>query len=547
MVAIRDTVYTPNSIQPGAKVSDRRQKFWGWGWEGEGATEDEIAQLKGVYGDMLGISSFPDTPAPSVEDFKLFTPHLSPPAALEPICESNPHTRLVHAMGKSLPDAVRMFDRQVPNIPDVVAFPETDEQVLAVMDWASEVGAAIIPFGGGSAVVGGVEPNVGGEFSGVVTLSTKRMAGVIEVDKTSRAARVRGGSNVPGIEAALKPHGLTLRHYPQSFSMATLGGMIATRSGGHFAMLYTHIDDFVESVRTVTPAGVMESRRLPGSGAGPSPDRFIMGSEGSLGVITEAWMRLQHRPKFRANAAAMFENFHDAAEAVRAVSQSGLNAANCRLVDATECQVNGVNDGSAHLLVLGLESAHLDVDPAMAKGRQMVADFGGTVDDSDQAMDTISRWRTAFIRMPFFREITVPWGVICDTFETAITWDKFPDFHRSVITATHAAIREATGADGLVTCRFTHVYPDGPAPYFTFHAKGDRPRMIDQWRIIKKAASDAVIDHGGTITHHHAVGRDHQPWYERQRPPLFGTAYSAAKDVLDPSGIMNPGVLLDRQ
>ncbi len=527
-------------------MSDRRLKFWGWGWEGEGATDAEIAQLKRVYGDLLGMDGFADAPAPSVDEFDLPAPRLSPPAALQPICENDPHTRLVHAMGKSLPDAVRMFDRHAPNVPDVVAYPETDEQVLAVLDWAAEVGAAVIPFGGGSSVVGGVEPVVGDEFSGVVTVSTVRMAGIIEVDETSRAARIRGGSGVPFIEAALKPHGLTLRHYPQSFPMATLGGMIATRSGGHFAMLYTHIDDFVESVRTVTPAGVMESRRLPGSGAGPSPDRLMIGSEGALGVITEAWMRLQDRPKFRANAAATFENFDDAADAVRAVAQSGLNPANCRLVDAAECGINGVNDGTAHLLVLGFESAHVDVAPAMARAKQLVADHGGIVDDGEEAMGAVSRWRTAFIRMPFFREVTAPWGVINDTFETAITWDRFPELHRNVMTATRAAIREATGADGLVTCRFTHVYADGPAPYFSFHAKGDRSRMIDQWRIIKQAASDAVIDHGGTITHHHAVGRDHQPWYERQRPPLFGAAFSAAKSVLDPSGIMNPGVLLDR-
>ena len=282
--------------------------------------------------------------------------------------------------GKSLPDAVRMFDRQAPNIPDVVAFPETDEQVLAVMDWASEVGAAVIPFGGGSSVVGGVEPIVGGDFSGVVTLSTKRMAGVIEVDETSRAARVRGGSSVPNIEAALKPHGLTLRHYPQSFSMATLGGMIATRSGGHFAMLYTHIDDFVESVRTVTPAGVMESRRLPGSGAGPSPDRLIMGSEGSLGVITEAWMRLQDRPTYRASASIRFtgpDGFLRGAEAVRALVQSGLGPTNCRLLDAGEALQSGAAAGDAAVLVLGFESADHGLEAWMKRATEICADAGG--------------------------------------------------------------------------------------------------------------------------------------------------------------------------
>ncbi len=525
-------------------MTEGRLKFWGWGWEGEGATAEEVATLKRRYGAALGIDSFPDAPPPREDEFDLPAPRLRPPPALEAICAADPHTRLVHAMGKSLPDAVRMFDRQAPHVPDVVAFPENDEQVLAVMDWAADAGAALIPFGGGSSVVAGVEPDIGDGYKGAITLSTVRMAGVVEIDRTSRAARIRGGTRVPDLEAALKPHGLTLRHFPQSFPMATVGGMIATRSGGHFAMLYTHIDDFVESTRTVTPAGAMESRRLPGSGAGPSPDRFVIGSEGSVGVITEAWLRLQDKPVFRANAAATFVDFHKAAEAVRAVAQSGLNPANCRLVDGEECRINGVSDDGRHLLVLGFESAHADVAPAMARAKELVQDHGGLADDSGHAEGAVGRWRNTFIRMPYFREVITPWGVLNDTFETSITWDRFPDFHRNVMAATRAAIREATGRDGIVTCRFTHVYPDGPAPYFTLHCKADRARMIDRWTPIKQAASDAVIDNGGTITHHHAVGRDHQPWYERQRPDLFGSAYGAAKRALDPAGIMNPGVIV---
>jgi alkyldihydroxyacetonephosphate synthase len=346
------------------------------------------------------------------------------------------------------------------------------------------------------------------------------------------------------MEEALGKAGLTLRHFPQSFQMATLGGMIATRSGGHFATLYTHIDDFVESVRLVTPAGAMESRRLPGSGAGPSPDRLAIGSEGSLGIITEAWMRLQDKPRFRAGAAIAFADFMKAAEAVRALAQSGLNPANCRLVDANECKVNGVNDGSAHLLVLGFESAHVDVSAPMARALEIVRDHGGRIDPSGNTEGAVGAWRNAFIRMPYFREVITPWAVINDTFETAITWERFPAFHRAIMAATEGAIAAATGRKGLVTCRFTHVYPDGPAPYYSFHAKGERRALLKQWMAIKKAASDAVIANGGTITHHHAVGRDHMKWYERQRPKLFGAALAAAKAALDPAGVMNPGVIV---
>jgi alkyldihydroxyacetonephosphate synthase len=345
----------------------------------------------------------------------------------------------------------------------------------------------------------------------------------------------------PALERALKPHGLTLRHFPQSFEFSTVGGWIATRSGGHFATLYTHIDDFVESLRSVIPTGVMESRRLPGSGAGPSPDRLMIGSEGALGVITEAWLRLQDRPTFRAGAALAFDDFPTGARAVRAVAQAGLYPSNLRLVDASECLVNGVNDGSHALLVLAFESADHPVDAWQARALEAARDHGGRLLADDRETEA---WRTAFIRMPYAREVQVPAGIIGDTFETAITWDRFEAFHAEVKRATEAAIRAATGRPGVVTCRFTHVYPDGPAPYYTFHALGRQDALLEAWRHIKQQASDALIEGGGTITHHHAVGRDHMPWYQQQRPALFGAALAAAKAALDPAGILNPGVLV---
>ena len=216
---------------------------------------------------------------------------------------------------------MRAFARDFKNAPDLVALPRRS-RVAAVLEWASGARVAVIPFGGGSSVVGGVEP-ASASLCRRGQPRHGRLDRVLEVDATSRAARIEGGIRGPAIEAALKPHGLAIRHYPQSFEFSTLGGWIATRSGGHFATLYTHIDDFVESIRTVTPAGVMESRRLPGSGAGPSPDRMMIGSEGALGVITEAWMRLQGRPRFRADAVFGFPDFFAAARAVRAVAQAG--------------------------------------------------------------------------------------------------------------------------------------------------------------------------------------------------------------------------------
>jgi alkyldihydroxyacetonephosphate synthase len=518
-----------------------RWKFWGWGYEGSGLAPDEERRLLQSYADRFGLEGAAPRPAPSVDHVALRPARLEPPAHLAHLCSTEPHERLVHTYGKSFPEAVRIFAHDFNNAPDVVTRPDSEDDVIALLEWAADARAAVIPFGAGSSVVGGVEPAVGDGFAGTVSLDLQGLDQVLEVDRTSRAARIQGGILGPTLETALKPHGLTLRHFPQSFECSTLGGWIATRSGGHFATLYTHIDDLVESLRVVTPAGVLQSRRLPGSGAGPSPDRLMIGSEGALGVITEAWMRLQERPTFRAGAAVAFSDFLAGAQAVRAVGQAGLFPSNLRLVDAAECAVNGVNDGSWALLVLAFESADHPVDAWQSRALQLVQDHGGRVLPDASAAEA---WRTAFIRMPYQREVLVPRDLIVDTFETAITWDRLEAFHERVKSATEQAISEATGRPGLVTCRFTHVYPDGAAPYFSFHAAGRAGALIEQWRHIKERASDAVIEGGGTITHHHAVGRDHMPWYERQRPALFGAALAAAKRALDPAGILNPGVLV---
>jgi alkyldihydroxyacetonephosphate synthase len=302
----------------------------------------------------------------------------------------------------------------------------------------------------------------------------------------------------------------------------------------------------------VTPSGIMESRRLPGSGAGPAPDRLVMGSEGILGIVTEAWMRLQDRPKFRAGASVRFAEMSAAARAVRALSQSGLDPTNCRLLDEDEVAFNQVGDRKSPTLILAFESADHDVSAWMARALELARDHGGTVDDGEEksgGSDAASVWRNAFIRMPLWRDSMIGMGIIMDTFETAITWHRFEDFYRDVKHQAAAAIRKATGRAATVSCRFTHVYPDGPAPYFTYAVLGsgsnDFKTVLARWVEIKRACNEIVTRLGGTITHHHAVGRDHRPWYDRQRPAPFAAALRAAKAELDPGAILNPGVLID--
>ncbi|MGX7744828.1 FAD-binding oxidoreductase [Rhodopseudomonas parapalustris] len=527
-----------------------RLKHYGWGREGEGMTEAEQAFVLGRYQAKFGRDSFETVEVAKLDDITLHEPRIVPPKSLSEICAVDAYHRAAHAYGKSYPDYVRGMLGDYDAAPDVVAYPRNEAEIAAVMDWAGGAGAALTPFGGGSSVCGGVECRVDGSpYKAAVTLDLRHLGQVLEVDATSRAALIEGGAFGPALEAQLKPHNVTLRHFPQSFEYSTLGGWIATRSGGHFASLYTHIDDFVESLRVVTPRGVVETRRLPGSGAGPSPDRMFIGSEGILGVISAAWMRLQARPTFRAGASVRFSSFFAAARAVRAVAQAGLYPSNCRILDPQEAYNTGAADGSVAIMVLAFESGDHPVEPWMARALECCADHGGTKEEAEASSAHLEGaaglWRNAFIRMPYAREFLTPAGLINDTFETAITWERFESFHDSVKAATEQAILDATGVKGEVTCRFTHVYPDGPAPYFSFHALGQHGALLEQWQAIKDAASDALIAAGGTITHHHAVGRDHRKWYDRQRPPLFAGALRAVKRELDPAAMLNPGVLID--
>ncbi|HVH19600.1 MAG TPA: FAD-binding oxidoreductase [Myxococcota bacterium] len=533
-----------------------QRSFWGWGVEGAGPSEEQAQAMVKTFSARLGVAPQALRPAPRIEGVSLPKPRCAPPDSLADICATQPLERALHTYGRSYRDIVRAVTGDFSPAPDFVAFPYSEAQVVALLDWCSSARVAAIPYGGGSSVVGGVEAQVGDGYRGAVSIDLTRLARVLEIDRTSRAARIETGILGPALEDALRPHGLTLRHFPQSFEFSTLGGWIATRSGGHYATLYTHIDDFVESLRVVTPRGVVESRRLPGSGAGPSPDRLFIGSEGALGVITEAWMRLQDRPRFRASTSVRFEGtdaFVRGARAVRALAQSGLFPTNCRLLDPNEALNSGAAAGDAAVLVLGFESADHPLDAWMARAAECCRDAGGEVprdavrtrtDEGASREGAAGAWRSAFINLPYSLNVFARAAIIGDTFETAITWDRFESFHTEVSGRVQQALGSVCGG-GTLACRFTHVYPDGPAPYYTFAGPGRRGSELAQWDAIKAAASEAVLAGGGTITHHHAVGRVHRPWYDRQRPDLFATALRAAKSALDPAGILNPGVLVD--
>jgi len=528
-------------------------KFWGWGREGEGPDAVATRKIAAALARRFGMDGIEVIAPPRIEEIELRAPRFERPESLHAMLTDDAHERARHTHGRSYRDLVRAFRRDFSEPPDWVAFPEDEQAVVDLLDWCGGKNIAAIPFGGGSSVVGGVECSVGEGYAGVVSIDLTRLNQVVEIDRVSRAARIQAGIYGPALEDALRPQGLTLRHFPQSFEFSTLGGWLATRAGGHFATRYTHIDDFTESLRVVTPSGVIESRRLPGSGAGPSPDRLFLGSEGSLGIITEAWMRLQDRPSNRANASIWFPSFERAVDATRAISQSGLEPSNCRLLDPGEAEFSAGGSGTAALLVLAFESADHELDAWMTRAVEICREHAGDIPDEAVRTRTASgasregaagAWRNSFVSAPYTRDALVAASVLSETFETAITWDRFAEFDASVREAVESAIARLCGG-GTLTCRFTHVYPDGPAPYYTVLAPSRPGAELEHWAEIKRVAADAVLDGGGTITHHHAVGRDHRPWYDRQRPALFGEALLSVKAVLDPAGIMNPGALLD--
>jgi alkyldihydroxyacetonephosphate synthase len=551
----------------------RVRSFWGWGYEdglpGDEARRALAARVGGLFGAAPELR-----PLPSLSAARLPEPRYAPPVELRGIGTTDVRERATHTYGRGYRDLVRGFAGDFAAAPDWVFHPTEEAHLVALFRFCEAEGVALVPYGGGTSVVGGVEHRPGGRYRGTASVDLTRMDRVLEVDAASRAARIQAGATGPRISQQLAPHGLTLRHYPQSYELSTLGGWIATRAGGHFATLYTHIDDLVQSLRVLTPAGTIETRRVPSSGAGPSPERLFLGSEGAFGIVTEAWMRVQPRPRWRASASVRFARFADGVLASRVLSQSGLFPSSCRLLDEKEALLHRVTaDGSA-VLLLAFESGDHPVEPWMERALSIATDLGGSCEEEPQysadvrhsthpypshpppsisaeaagpdlahhAVDAAA-FRRSFLQAPYLQSALVSLGVVCDTFETACTWGSFAKLHEAVVGAVTSAMQGACGA-GVVSCRFTHVYPDGPAPYYTFLAPGRAGAELEQWAAIKKAASDAIRASGGTITHHHAVGRVHRPWYEEERPALFEAALLAAKERLDPEAIMNPGCLL---
>jgi alkyldihydroxyacetonephosphate synthase len=523
----------------------KTRSFWHWGFEEDfpdAAAREALASM--AQGLLPSLGTLRPDPLPKLEDAK--------PRVARIASKMTSRDRIMHAGGKGYRDIVRAFRLDFPCVPDLVLYPERDENLYEAYELCAREGAALVPFGGGTSVVSGVS------YDGdrpVVCVDLGKRGRVLDVDKTSRLVRIEGGATGPGLESELASHGLSLRFYPQSFELSTLGGWVATRAGGHFATGYTHIDDMVSSVRMLAPAGAFETRTFPASGAGPDPNRLVLGSEGALGVVTEATLRAFVRPIFRASATVRFSGLARAVDAARAIAQAGLFPSACRVLDKYEAVMSGVSTdlfGDPAALVLGFESADHELGEWMDRALKLAVRAGGNAETpryrrhaSPREAGGAETWRAAFLKGPYLQSALVPYGVMADTFETACTWSRFDAVDREVRGALERAMTPWGG--GIIAMRFSHVYPDGPAPYYTFALRADRGRELAQHEAIKRAATDALTRAGGTITHHHAVGRLHAPWYATEVPRMYEAVLRAAKHALDPSGVMNPGVLLSSQ
>jgi alkyldihydroxyacetonephosphate synthase len=466
-------------------------------------------------------------------------------------------TRVVHAAGRSYPDLVRLRSGDGSGAPDAVLYPGDRDQVAAVLGACSDAGVAVVPFGGGTSVVGGVEA-LRGAFDAAVTLDLSRMDALIDTDRTSLTAIFEPGITGPRAETLLASRGLTLGHFPQSFEFATIGGFVATRSAGQASTGYGRIDELVLGVHCATPAGELVVKPFPGTAAGPSLLGLVVGSEGVLGVITEATLAVRPLPEATRYEGWSFRSFQEGCEAFRAMEQAEASPDVARLSDEQETALSmalassgSVTEraGRAYLrlrgheggciAIVGFEGGEGEIDTRRKRSAEILRASDGLPLGERPGR----AWLRGRYSGPYLRDSMLDRGVMVETLETATSWSRLGELYAAVSDALRESLA-ARGTRPIVMCHVSHLYRSGASLYFTFIAAQEQGAELDQWRAAKQAASDAIVAHGGTITHHHAVGHDHAPWMRAEVGDLGLELLRAAKDRLDPRGIMNPGKLL---
>jgi alkyldihydroxyacetonephosphate synthase len=448
-------------------------------------------------------------------------------------------TRRLRTRGKSTPDLLRARSGDLADAPDAVVRPGSHDDVVATLAWAVEHRVAVVPFGGGTCVTGGLAARREG-FAGLVSLDLVRLDELVSVDPVSMTAVLQPGMRGPAAEAALAERGLTLGHFPQSFEFASIGGFAVTRSSGQSSAGFGRFDEMVVGMRVATPIGELVLGSSPANAAGPDLREVVMGSEGTLGVVTEVTVRVRPLAKEKVYEAWAFPTFAAGAEAMRRLAQERLLPTVLRLSDEAETMVNlasqsdiGGEGVSGCLMIVGHEGASVAV--RRAEVAAVLESLGGTSLGEERG----EAWAAGRFHAPYLRDSMLDAGVLVETLETATFWSN----RENLYTAVKSALESSLGAGALVLCHISHVYETGCSLYFTVVAKqGDHP--LQEWLAAKAAASDAMLDAGATITHHHAVGTDHKPWLAREVGPVGVAMLRGLKQAVDPTGILNPGVLI---
>jgi alkyldihydroxyacetonephosphate synthase len=543
-------------------------RWWGWGDPGHGPALS--ARTLELLRETVGVS---DTPRPPVALKAVrLTPtrlHRDALAALAGIVGTgavrDDHAeRVAHAAGKGYVDLVRMRAGTPAGAPDAVVLPASHEQLRAVLELCASRDLAVVPFGGGTSVVGGVEP-LSGEHAAAIALDTRRIAQIAELDLQSRIVTVGAGMRGPELERALMAEGLTLGHWPQSFEYVTLGGCAASRSAGQASSGYGSIAKMVLGLRMAAPAGDIALAPVPASAAGPGLRELIVGSEGTLGVIDEVSLRVRREPAERTYEGVMFESFAAGVQALRRMAQEHTMPEVARLSDAAETRMSMALAGGGGLkgrlgraylgargygeaqterclAILGFEGDTDEVGSRRRRAMRLARREGGVALGGSPGR----AWLGGRFQAPYLRDDLLSHGVMVETLETATRWSNVQRLHDAVAGAIERALADE-GTPGIVMCHLSHLYETGASLYYTFIARQREGSEIEQWRAVKRAASEAIVSGGGTITHHHAVGRDHAPWLQREIGAEGVAAIAALKAELDPSGIMNPGKLLPQR
>ncbi|MFG1665482.1 FAD-binding oxidoreductase [Streptomyces sp. Y7] len=523
----------------------------GWGDPAKAAPLPET--VIGLLRDLLGVK--PRTAGPiALEDIAVPQPGLEPAArqALSAAVGGEEHvrtdaeTRVRHTRGKSTPDLLRIRDGEVDDVPAAVVLPGSHDDVLAVLRACAEHGLAVVPFGGGTSVVGGLAPSRRGAF---VALDLRRMDALLAVDPVSRTATLQPGLRGPQAEVLLAEHGFTLGHFPQSFEWASIGGFAAARSSGQASAGYGRFDEMVLGLTVATPEGTLDTGRAPRSAAGPDLRQLLLGSEGAFGVITSVTVRIRPVPRARVYEGWRFASFEEGSAALRRLAQDGPRPTVLRLSDETETLIGlaqpdaiGGSDAAPQsagcMAIAGYEGTAEDVAYRSEHAAAVLRECGGTPLGEEPG----ERWAHGRYSAPYLRDSLLDAGAFVETLETATFWSRVPELYTAVRDALTTTLTEA-GTPPLVMCHISHVYENGASLYFTVvSAQGDD--AVAHWEKAKHAANEAILGAGGTISHHHGVGTDHRDWYVREAGPLGIEALRAVKRRLDPAGLLNPGVLL---